>query len=76
MPLYLIYNRIFEDISKHKLEAENDAEAIKTFKRRYKSGTDDGGWRLVLADNPDKIIASTESSDMKTETTVNYMTYA
>lgn len=76
MPLYLIHNRIFDDIRGRKLEAENDVEAIKIFKRRYKSGTDDGGWKLVLADKPDIIIASTEQKDVQTETILNYMTYA
>jgi hypothetical protein len=43
MPKYLICNRVFEDIKPRELEAENDAIAIKTFKRRYREGTDDGG---------------------------------
>ena len=75
MPLYLIRNRIFDDVRGSKLEAENDVDAIKVFKRLYKSGTDDGGWKLVLADKPDIIIASTEQEDMQTETILNYMTY-
>jgi hypothetical protein len=67
--------RVFEDIKPRKLEAENDAIAIKTFKRRYREGTDDGGWRLTSTDNPDKILASTEPEELEENTTVNYMTY-
>lgn len=76
MPTYLIKNRVFEDIKNRTLEAENDGEAIKIFKRKYRRCTDDGGWRLTLADRPDEILDSTESSDMEKETMENYMTYA
>jgi hypothetical protein len=76
MPTYVVRNRV-EIFKRHprEFEALDDIKAIREFRMRYTMYTDDGGWNLTRADDPSKVLASTEDG-WADKPVVSYLNYA